>query len=84
MWYLRDITNNGVVYIREDNRLIDIVSSDYIGDLNMRRSTIGCIFFTLGGGVISWRLMFQLTVTLFTTERMYGDGVVCQKSLMDM
>lgn len=83
MRYLRDITNYGVVYIREDNRLIDIVSSYYIGDLNMRRSTIGCIF-TLGGGVISWRSMFQLTVTLFTTERMYGDGVVCQKSLMDM
>lgn len=76
MRYLRDTSNYRVIYTREDNKLIYFVSSDYIRDLNMRRSTINYIF-TLGGVVISWRSMFQFTVTLFTTKAEYMVMVEC-------
>lgn len=54
MRYLRSIIKNGVVYAHEDNRLISFVDSNDVGDLDMRKSTIGYEF-TLGGGAISRR-----------------------------
>lgn len=54
MRFLRSIIKNGVVYAHEDNnRLINFVDSNDVGDLDMRKSTIGYKF-TLGGGAISW------------------------------
>lgn len=50
--------------------LIGFLNLDYVRDLDMRRSTI-CYVFTLGGDIISWRLMLQLTVALSTTEEEY-------------
>ncbi|KAE8735884.1 hypothetical protein F3Y22_tig00000329pilonHSYRG00358 [Hibiscus syriacus] len=46
------------------------VDSDYAGDLDNRRSTIGYVF-TLGGGPICWKSTVQSVVALSTTEVEY-------------
>ena len=46
------------------------VDSDYAGNLEKRRSTMGYVF-TCGGGPVSWRSMLQLISTLSTTEAEY-------------
>ena len=52
MWFLRGTTNYGVFYTHKDSRLIGFVDSDYVRDLDMRKSTT-CYVFTLGEGAIS-------------------------------
>ena len=78
MRYLRGTTNYGVFYTHKDSRLIGFVDSDYVRDLDMRKSTT-CYVFTLGGGAISWRSMLQPTVALSTTEAEYMAAVECAK-----
>lgn len=58
--------------------MIDFVDSEYFGDLDIRRSTIGYIF-TLGGGAISWRSILQLTVAFSTTKTEYIAIMECNK-----
>ncbi|XP_038882235.1 secreted RxLR effector protein 161-like [Benincasa hispida] len=48
----------------------DYSDSDYVGDVDSRRSTTGYVF-TLGGSVVSWKATLQRTVTLSTTEVEY-------------
>uniref|UniRef100_A0A3Q7GHA7 Reverse transcriptase Ty1/copia-type domain-containing protein n=1 Tax=Solanum lycopersicum TaxID=4081 RepID=A0A3Q7GHA7_SOLLC len=45
-------------------------NSDYLGDVDTRRSMTGYVF-TLGGSVVSWKAALQPTVTLSTTEAEY-------------
>lgn len=79
--YLRDTTNYGVVYTREDNRSIGFVDSDYVGDLDIRRSTTSYVF-TLGRDAIFWRSMLQLAIALSTTEAEYMAMVECAKEVL--
>ncbi|OAE35676.1 hypothetical protein AXG93_1154s1300 [Marchantia polymorpha subsp. ruderalis] len=44
--------------------------SDYVGDVDSRRSMTSYVF-TLGGSVVSWKATLQPTVTLSTTEAEY-------------
>jgi len=46
------------------------VDSDYAGDLDKRRSTVGYVF-TLSQAQVSWRCTSQLTVALSTTKAEY-------------
>ena len=46
------------------------MDSEYIGDLNKRRSTIGYVF-TLAKGLVSQRSMLQSTVAFSTIEVEY-------------
>ena len=46
------------------------VDSDFVGDLDKRRSTLGYVF-TLVGGAISWMSKLQETISLSTTEADY-------------
>ncbi|XP_052875345.1 receptor kinase-like protein Xa21 [Gossypium arboreum] len=70
--------DNGTEYkndpFLQDNTLgkgvIEYIDSDYAGDLDKQRSTIGYMF-TLAGGPISWKSTLQSTVTLSTTEAEY-------------
>ncbi|CAL2262890.1 unnamed protein product [Prunus armeniaca] len=50
--------------------VVGYVDSDYAGDLDKRRSTIGFVF-TIVGGPVSWRSILQSTVALSTTEAEY-------------
>lgn len=76
MRYLRGNINYVLVYIHEDMQLFGFVYS--VRDLNMRKSTIGYVF-TLGGGAISLKMMFQPTIALSTTEGEYMAIVECAK-----
>ncbi|KAL0289859.1 UNVERIFIED_CONTAM: Retrovirus-related Pol polyprotein from transposon TNT 1-94 [Sesamum angustifolium] len=50
--------------------VVGYVDSDYAGDLDDRRSTIGYVF-TLGGGPIRWKSTVQSIMTLSTTKAEY-------------
>ena len=50
------------------NRLL--VDADSIGNVDIRRSTIGYVY-TLGGTVVSWGSQLQKIVALSTTEAEY-------------
>ena len=52
----------------DTNRLL--VDADSIGNLDIRRSTIGYVY-TLGGIVVSWGSQLQKIVSLSTTEAEY-------------
>ena len=57
--------NNGVT-----SKIIGYVDSDFVGDLDKRRSTTGFVF-TLCGGAVSWKASLQPVVALSTTEAEY-------------
>ena len=47
-----------------------LTNSDYVGNLDNRKSTSGYVF-TYGGGAISWRSKLQECTTLSTTKAKY-------------
>ena len=49
---------------------IEYVDSDYAGDLDKRRSTMGYVF-TLSQALVSWRSILQAAVALSTLEAEY-------------
>jgi hypothetical protein len=53
-----------------DQVLVGYVDSNYVGDLDKKRSTTGYIL-TLARGPVSWRSTLQTTVALSTTEAEY-------------
>ncbi|XP_039115232.1 secreted RxLR effector protein 161-like [Dioscorea cayenensis subsp. rotundata] len=57
------------------------VDSNYAGDLDDRRSTIGYVF-TLGRGVICWKSTVQSSVALSTTEAKYMAVAVAAKEAL--
>ncbi|XP_040863463.1 secreted RxLR effector protein 161-like [Glycine max] len=66
--YLRGIIDFGIIYRRgNEATLIAYLDSDYAGDVNDRRSTLGYVF-VLGSGAVSWSSKKQPVVTLSTTE----------------
>ncbi|KAL1194905.1 Retrovirus-related Pol polyprotein from transposon TNT 1-94 [Cardamine amara subsp. amara] len=70
--YLRGKTNYGLMFGDEDwkDKAIGFVDSNYGGDLDNRKSTIGYVF-TLAGRPICWRSILQSIVTISTTEAEY-------------
>eukprot|EP00253_Pinus_taeda_P011150 PITA_11150 len=65
-----DISHAVGVVIRSSELVCGYVDSDFVGDLDKRRSTSGYVF-TLAGGAISWMSKLQNVVTLSTTEAEY-------------
>ncbi|KAE8699949.1 hypothetical protein F3Y22_tig00110569pilonHSYRG00219 [Hibiscus syriacus] len=57
------------------------VDSDYVGDLDNRRSTTGYVF-TLGGGPICWKSTVQSVVELSTTEAEYMAAAEAAKEAL--
>ncbi|KAE8727716.1 putative ribonuclease H protein [Hibiscus syriacus] len=70
--YLKGTVGHGIVFgSQRDNPLVvGYVDSDYTGDLDNRRSTIGYVF-TLGGGPICWKSTIQSVMELSTTKAEY-------------
>ena len=50
--------------------VIGYSDSNYVGNVDSRRSMSGYVF-TLGGSVVSWKATLQATITLSTTEAEY-------------
>ena len=50
--------------------VVGYCDSDYVGDLDKRRSTTGYVF-TLAKAPVSWKSTLQLTVALSTMEAEY-------------
>lgn len=75
-WILRYILNTvdvGLVFERDEKigqGIVGYCDSDYAGDQDTRRSTIGYVF-TLAKAPVSWRSTLQSTVGLSTTEVEY-------------
>eukprot|EP00253_Pinus_taeda_P006417 PITA_06417 len=73
--YLRGISDYGLCYQGRPglDRVLDIcgfVDTDWVGDLNQRRSTSGYVF-NLFGSAVSWMIKKQSVVALSTTEAEY-------------
>lgn len=56
--------------------LVGYIDSDYVGNLEGRKSTLGYVFM-LSSGVISWSSKKQPIVTLSTTEAEYVAATLC-------
>ena len=73
MRYILGAVDLGLKFERNDNvgsHLVGYVDSDFVGDLDKRRSTKGYMF-TLSKAPMSWRSTLQSTVALSTTEAEY-------------
>ena len=71
--YVKGTVDIGLVYERDTSgkqECSGYVDSDYVGDLDKRRSTTGYIF-TLSQAPLSWRSTLQFIVALSTMEAEY-------------
>jgi hypothetical protein len=60
----------------EDMQLYRWTDSDYVGDLDDRKSTSGYVF-KVGSGVISWSSKKQPIITLSTIEAEFVAAASC-------
>ncbi|KAH9706111.1 hypothetical protein KPL70_012113 [Citrus sinensis] len=73
MRYLRGTAEYGLLYVGsgdEGNIQVGYVDSDFVRDLDKRRSLTGYSF-TLGGCTVNWKATLQNVVALSTTEAEY-------------
>ncbi|KAH9667833.1 hypothetical protein KPL70_021191 [Citrus sinensis] len=71
--YLKGTEEYGVVFGQVNNassKVLGYVDSNFVGDLDKRRSVTSFVF-TLCGGAVSWKSTLQSVVTLSTTEAEY-------------
>jgi hypothetical protein len=68
--YLRGTSDYCITFDGCNDTVCGYVDSDFVGDLDKRRSTSGYVF-TLAGGSISWMSKLQETIALSTTEEEY-------------
>eukprot|EP00253_Pinus_taeda_P013210 PITA_13210 len=68
--YLRGTSSSCITYNKSSEFVCGYVDSDFAGDLDKRRSTLGYVF-TLAGRAISWMSKLQSIVALSTTEAEY-------------
>ena len=68
--YLRGTSNACLQFGKSGDGISGYVDSDYIGDLDRRRSLMGYVF-TIGGCAVSWKACLQSTVALLTTKSEY-------------
>ena len=57
------------------------IDSDYVGDLDRRRSLTGYVFM-LNGCVVNWKAALQHVVALSTTEAEYTDVIEAVKKAL--
>ena len=75
--YLNGTTELGIFYKRgAKEKLVAYLDSDYVGDIEDRKSTSGYVFL-LGLGVVPWSSKKQLVVTLSTTEAEFIAAASC-------
>lgn len=77
--YLKGTMEFGILYRRGESsspNLMAFMDSDYAGDLDDRRSMIGCVFL-MASGAISWASKKQPVVALSTTEAEYIAASFC-------
>ncbi|XP_070036069.1 secreted RxLR effector protein 161-like [Nicotiana tomentosiformis] len=75
--YLKGTIDFGLFYSSSSNfNLMGFCDSDYVGDIDGRKSTTGFVFF-LGDSVISWSSKKQSIVTLSTCEAEYIGATSC-------
>jgi hypothetical protein len=77
--YVKGTLDYGILYRHVTNgnlKLLGWSDSDYIGDLDDRKSTSGYVFM-LGTGAISWSSKKQPIVILSTTEAEYVAAASC-------
>ena len=71
MRYLKGTQNYGLLYKNfNSNTCVGFSDSDWVGDIDYRKSTSGYIF-QVGGTAISWRSWKQSCVALSTAEAEY-------------
>ncbi|XP_057461860.1 secreted RxLR effector protein 161-like [Actinidia eriantha] len=73
LMYAMGTIDIGLKYQREEklgHLSVRYVDSDYIRDLDERRSTTGYVF-TMASGLVCWRSTLQSIVALSTTETEY-------------
>ncbi|KAH9673193.1 Integrase catalytic domain-containing protein [Citrus sinensis] len=69
--YLYGIVDVGLLFKKDcGQQCVGYCDSDFAGDFDKRRSTMGYVL-TLGGGPVSWRSILQSTIALSTTEAEY-------------
>ena len=70
--YLKGTRNLNIMFEKQYGEacIISFVNSDYVGDLDKRRSTTYYVF-TCDGGPICWRFMLQSVDALSTTKPEY-------------
>jgi len=70
LWYIKGTIDVRLVFEKDSigkQECIGYIDSDYAGDLDKRRSTIGYVF-TLSKAPVSWCSILQSNVALSTTE----------------
>ncbi|KAH9734072.1 Integrase catalytic domain-containing protein [Citrus sinensis] len=68
--YIRGTSDVALCYGGSEFTVRGYVDSDFVGDLDKRKSTTGYVF-TLAGAAVSWVLKLQTVVALSTTEAEY-------------
>jgi len=88
--YLRRTRDYELVYTSQDLTPIGYTDSDFMSDVESRKSTSGFVF-TLGGGAVSWQSTKQKCIADSTTEAEYvaaceaaKEAVWLRKFLMDL
>jgi len=75
--YIKGTMEFGILYRRGgDEKVLSYTDSDYAGDLDDRKSTLGFVFL-MCGGAIAWSSKKQPIVALSTTEAEYIAAVSC-------
>ena len=62
------------------NLVVGYLDTDYVGEVDNKRSTIGYLF-TLSRGPICWRSTLQSLVVMSTTEALWLKGLVKELGL---
>ncbi|KAG8480350.1 hypothetical protein CXB51_024735 [Gossypium anomalum] len=75
--YLQRTKDFGLFYKkREISFLFGFIDSDFAGDIDDRKSTLGYVFM-MGTGAVSWSSKKQSIVTLSTTEAEFVAATAC-------
>ena len=75
--YLKGTTGFGIFYKKGgDDKLVAYTDSDYVGDLEERKSTLGYVFL-LSSGAVSWSSRKQPVVSLSTTKAEFIAAASC-------
>jgi len=70
MRYLKGSSDITLCYGGTDVQLLRYIDSNFVGDIDSQRSTIGYVF-TLGSGVVSWLSRMQKIVAMLMMEAKY-------------
>jgi hypothetical protein len=79
--YMRGTTKKCLTFRKDELKLKGYVDSDFVGEMDHRRSTTGYVF-TLGSTAISWVFQLQKIVTISTTKVEYVAVIETSKELI--